>query len=474
MTNQTGIPLVDPLVRYLNQRRLSRLIEDAKTLTESLTSVSEAEKAAQQVDLIDSRQGGNSWDERRALTDSKAQADKQWLLLKVCLRDLEKIRKLNSDSDNCADFIRCFGGVLGKKPGELKTLTLDGVEEGLEKLQTSWNRVRAVPAVKTRVLAIQSVVRFSELNRLAVASIVSGLLVSLGAVWMAFFYQAAAHQSLSRYWTLDDLVVNGIMVVPRALLVLFLCEVIVRSLRTKLIPVILRHPTGTVFCLVAIVAVSISVLGHWEGRSVADGFEGDEVATMTAGNAVLNKVTLVGTTARTAVFLQETNREAARNEENKGGEGVRKDDNNDRSWVARLVAIASPYVKTALCVADEFRMPLVECERSAENSGRRVVVMDRAHVVCHAKLGENGEKNACEDLQTEADAVVRQSELDERIADQTGKTDNGLRVIEERVTKSIVEETGRVQEHMDRHYRLIMERLVPIVSSSDDVNGPPE
>ena len=419
---------------WFRQRRLEQLTRDLRTLTEKLYAIGEAQIVREKaIRLGDAQAQQVKWDDRLWLIDAKEKANEQVFFLDMCIVNLDRAHRLGPGKGTLAELFGPFTGLLGDKtPNAIVDL-----KSALHELRNTWSVVKSMPNVGTHVFAMHAFVRFSELSKLQVASVLSGALVVLGAVRMVFFYHAAAAQPVSVYWTLNDLVIQGVTVVPWVVLLGVSCEVLVRVFRTWVTPKILRYPAFTVASLVLVAIVSVSWFGYVMGTTEFKEFRksrGDEVATV-MDNTTLRRVHLIGTTVRTAVFLMAT----------KGGED------------SLATAEVAGYGRTLRCAASEFLFGWFECPRRQGNAGYQVLVMDRAQVVCHAR---GREQNVCEELRRETNPTA--SRVDERI-------DNNLRAIQQRqgdVEGRIIgyfdEKIATVEEHMDRHYNRIADRLPPL------------
>lgn len=144
--------------------------------------------------------------------------------------------------------------------------------------------------------------------------------------------------------------------------------------------------------------VVTSIVGQWSGKRTYDDFvfaatenrSELESATMTDG-AILEQVYLVGTTSRTAVFLQKPI------ENGPGGFDVAP--GYIETWLKVIGLFPLPTsIRKLFGRRGDMQCPSERCVgeipcRQASNSGKyRVLVVDRAHVLCHTK------GNICETL----------------------------------------------------------------------------
>ena len=439
--------LLTDLRRKWRERQMANLIKEAKALAESVCSMDTVDQARKKASNLANRQDdGMSWDDSQWLMDARKRAQEQILLLDLCLAKVDRVCRLKPGEVVLAEFVKGFSQL-----GDGDERKVDGINDlkrTLNSLRNAWAKVlRTISNVKTRVWAMQAFVRFSDLSRLQMGSIIIGGLILLGAVRMIFFYRAAAAQSVSAYWTLDDLMIRGIATAPLVVVVLLLFEGSLRVLMMSkycawLIP---KHPTRMIMVLFAALLLLAASFGYVRGRAVFVEFTetgGDEVATV-MDNTILCDVHLVGTTSRTAVFLKATaDRSSVRNSQPPG------------CW------------NTFVCAADEFGidLPWVQCEIPNGNQPYQVLVMDRAQVVCHAKAN-NG--NICADLPIRAGAVAKPAYLNERLNEHFGSVQQRLDEVGLEVTVAVGERIDEVEDHMDRHYGQITARLPSLGPDSD-------
>lgn len=255
---------------------------------------------------------------------------------------------------------------------------------------------------KVRLLALHAVFRFSERGSLQLGSLAVGSVIVLGMFYMWFYYQAAAGQFVHRYWTLDDLIIQGINAVWLIALVLSGFEFLFRWLlrgfelerkyRTQICAMSLNHPNWLVAVLLLLLFGVTSVVGQWSGRRTYDDFvsaatrNGSELqsATMTDGT-ILKQVHLVGTTSRTAVFLQQP-----------ADDGTNGDFDVPPGYIETWREVIGLFPLPAVVRGLSRKRETGRCSARkstdeqlcglASNGGKyRVLVVDRAHVLCHTR-----------------------------------------------------------------------------------------
>ena len=78
--------------------------------------------------------------------------------------------------------------------------------------------------IKPPVFMTHAFLRFSYSSGIEIPSMFVGGLIALGAIYMAFYYESAAGQSVTAYWTLNDLIIQGILVVPAVVFTILFAE----------------------------------------------------------------------------------------------------------------------------------------------------------------------------------------------------------------------------------------------------------
>ena len=439
--------LLTDLRRKWRVRRMTSFIKESKKLSKDLIPIGKAEQTRKKaVNFTHPQDDSISWNDRLWLLDTRERAQGQILLLDTCLVEIDRVLKLNPEREALAEFVKIFSHLVDED--ERKVDGINDLKTALNALRNVWSEVvRTISVVKTHMWAMQTFLRFSELSRLEIGSLIIGALIVLGAVRMVFFYQAAAAQSVSAYWTLDDLIIEGITIAPLVVVVLLFFELLFRVFGTYLVPKTLKNPTKMVLFLFGALLVFTSCFGYFRGKAVFVEFretEGDEVATV-MDNTILRNVHLVGTTSRTAVFLKAT-------------QGKSSLQNSKRK----------NYWNTICCVADEFRiglpffdLPWTQCQKPDGDQPYQVLVMDRAQVVCHAR---GNMANICTDLPIRKGAVVRQEDLNTLLNDNFRTAQKGLA---DKGTKALNDRIDVLEEHIDRHYSKITARLSLLAPDSD-------
>lgn len=351
--------------------------------------------------------------------------------------------RLDDDSRNSLreSLFDCFAKPL--ELGREQASSLDELLKVLEERSSPWRGlVEDVQRVRPPVFVSHAFLRLSDSTGVEVASLFIAVLMALGAINMAFYYATVAGQAANAYWTLEDLIIQGVLVLPWIVAALIVVEIVFAIVRQvfrgpggyRWHGVILAHPLQMAVAFVLVMAVALSIEGHLTGTKVLEEFE----TTMNPDNidnrqmatvmdlSVLNNVYLVGTTDRTAIFLQ-------------------------MKESATSVKVDPPSLEQAAsCVATSFGIGKKTCVGGG-GPNHLVLVMDRALVVCHARMGE------CE--------VVKRDEKGKpeappgRLAEQLTALAGNVTAIkrwsrdhDERLNAELRD----VEKHMNRHLNIIL------------------
>ncbi len=315
------------------------------------------------------------------------------------------------------------------------------VKQELREAQERWGSARAeIEEDIPDAFLIHSFLRVAERSRVEVVALFLGLIIFMGAVFTEAFYHAAIGSSVLRYVTLEDFLdegVRGVYLFATFLIVAELVFWVVRwsqrghSHRWRYRPHrwILDRPFPVAAGWAILVLAGTFVWGWALGEDRRAEFfamkpRSVEMATVMDGT-VLRDVYLVGTTSRTATFLQ-----VCKWDDSPSGEDGRVLD-----ACTRETSASAP-------------------EGDSSVDGGRVLVLDRALVVCHAAgeactnqkrrdlLGSNDDWNA--DVARELEGVARSGEL-------LGQ--------EARLKERLEEKFSAVDKHLNRHRRQIVERI---------------
>ena len=405
---------------------------------------SNAQSALQQYDKFKATVA--QWDTRNQLMLIRIEADEQIAILRKVLSEVERIIPLAENKNELDDAVKNFRIGLFGELGDLNELQHRlGFEKNLEDLQGQLscenyeypekyeriidrkrlaeilgvNDIGALKSAldtriclykhlvdkikkkKIRLLVLHAIFKLTDKGNLQIGSLVVASLILLGMFYIWFYYQAAAGQFVHSYWTLDDLIIQGITVSWLVAASLFFFELLFRwllmgfenedAIRRTTCQWLLRSPSWVVSIFVVFLLFIATVVGHSNGKQsyiefvLASGADGNqlETATMTDG-AVLDNVHLVGTTSRTAVFLQKPDTGGSRN----FGEPPRYYE----TWIRVIKLLPFPYVcandglerdgKWSNLVVSWF-CALID-QPPPTYPAYNVLVVDRAHVLCHA------------------------------------------------------------------------------------------
>lgn len=332
---------------------------------------------------------GTSWRFSKQIVEVRLMADERLQLMTKCVRAIRRVTRFDPDRQLSDQLAGRLARIFGKAPSNFKMARQD-----FSNCQEKWKKiVSEAQRVRNPLFASQVFSKLSEHSRLETASLVIGGLVAAGAVQMMFFYKAAAEQFIFAYWVWDDIVVQAINVVPFAVAVLLVSEMFFRVLRWSceklghlgLVLFFLHHPTlfASLFSLFFVCIASF--IGYHQGVAVWAEFKsnngGKESATL-MDQTYITKVHLVGTTSRTAVFLQAKTADTKNGDESQAAE----------SPICRSVPGYFEVLMDVVCT-----QPFPSCkDDKRSNSGNdkrpdpgyRVYVMDRDKIVCHAEMGQ--------------------------------------------------------------------------------------
>ena len=315
--------------------------------------------------------------------------------------DLKELRSDLQKSDY--NYPREYEEVIEKYKLEdiLDVVDLNSLNEAMNgRIRLYKELVETVRQKRVRLLAFHAIFRLSERGGLQIATLAVGSVIILGMFYMWFYYQAAAGQFVHRYWTLDDLIIQGINVAWLVGLVLIGVELLFRWLlrgfesqnkwQTSMGQVLLNHPNVLVLVFLGVLLGVTSFAGQLSGTRTYDDFvlatirDHDELesATMT-DRTILRDVHLVGTTSRTAVFLQVAERDGGEFDSSPG---------YFETWLEIIRLLPFPNICSKVLsergVYESVFGGSCTVESSEESAGSgkyHVLVVDRAHVLCHTK-----------------------------------------------------------------------------------------
>lgn len=428
-------------------KRQDRLLTEARALAAGILPLEEATGRADELpDRVRQVDGKDRWKSWRWLIATHYVAQDQLPRLRDCGRLIERSKSVRRDLDQKAQV--AFENAL------ISTLThalridprgassLDAVSKRFEECEKKWGEIaEKVRDERPPVFVSHAFLRLSDSTGLEIASLFVAGVIGLGAVYMAFFYATAAGQAPTAYWTLDDLIIQGIMILPQLFVALVVVEAVFGVARRifggkgsyRWHGMIVAHPLLVAFGFFVVMAVVLAVTGHGQGEAKLDDFKSSmkpgekrQMATV-LDRSVLNDVFLVGTTDRTAIFLQLKDAE-------------------------KPVGVRAPTLgETVSCVLSSIGIWDESCD-GGDRPNHRVLVMDRALVVCHAK------ENECVTVEPSVTPTIdRPSTM--ALAMQLDALDRKVGAIEQWTDshhKDVKGEFVNAAEHLNRHLGIIL------------------
>lgn len=413
------------------------LIRESKLLGSSVNPEQSAKDVLERVESFAlGLASEDRWEAWRWLIREYRETEVQLRTLRKCGRQVRLAQKAKIGGDDLTDFLGCFTTI------NADARTIGDLSRGITSRIDLWTEVREkVRSARPRVFVTHSFMMLSEASGIEIASLMFGGLILLGALYIWAFYTAAVGETVATYLTIDDLINHGILALRQVAVALIIIEVIFATWRYSLSLIsdkyayslhwfVLKYPLalgGVSFVFMALVAYLwagyVGTLKRYEFSLMTPATS--QLATVTDGT-ILRDVLLVGTTSRTATFLQVTEW---------GVVSSRRDgDNLVNDCSARVVSEGGGedvYVANS-CVAEH-----------------RVLLFDRALIVCHAK-GEACLDQDKREESTQPPIVIELSDLVERIEELPTSTELDVQLEQVKVT---------VDDHLNRHLRLIAERF---------------
>ncbi len=443
------------LFRKFRQADFETLIREAQELGPRLLGEKEAKKAlgaaAAHEKGID---GPTRWKSWRQLIEINEQCEDQLRALRHTHYLLGEVEQAGLDGRKKSDVLGTFDHLLKDDPDQ------DLIEEIRER-ERCWLQVRAkVKDVMPDVFVVHAFLRLADLTGVEIASLLVGGLLCLGAIYTNTFYFAAIGTSVLDYFTWEDFTYQGLRVLREIAVAFVLVECLLWTFRkvrrrSSLGAAfaahrrVLKSPVKMVVHMFLFTAVLTFCSGWLSGKlERARFFEKEpcelELATALDGS-ILDDVFLVGTTSRTAAFLQvkEWGTWAPSGE---GGVQAGCEDEVPRSPWTRI----GDYVGALKGVIRNPMRGEGESKREEGGFGERVLIMDRALVVCHARgdaclkqgrrVPDAGTKEAIAELTKRLETVAQSDELGQL--------------------------SKEVDKHLNRHHRQVLSLIEPLGSES--------
>ena len=446
---------------------LQTLIDTSSKLVDDLIPIARASDVRKKATIYaGSDTSLDSWDISKWRTESRNVADQQLVIIQDCSAIVDRALELQSsfqEQQLNEKFVACYSEKL-----ELDDdAQLFHVKNKLASHASDWiSTVAKIRDVKARAFAVQAFFKIAERSGIEVASIVIGGLIVFGAVHTTFFYQTAAGISISNYWALDDLFIQSILFAPYAIAALFGLELWFRFVRRSyesderlssaslyrtagtLYRSVLTRPTRLVFYFFGFLLLLAATSGFVGGCSTFEGFkdwdESDSESATVTDETILEDVYLVGTTSRTAIFL-------------KVNDWDKLDDEVPHTFgnvTACIVAGLYPGTHNRLC----------NWPSQDKVSAFSVAVMDRAQVICHAKV-DTCEQPRPSQTQSSPDILqvlngqqAKMQKIEQHLGRHLPSIQNGI-LATHRLVHDVETEVVDLQEHVDRHYWKTMKAL---------------
>lgn len=478
--------------RRVRQARIVKLSRRAKRIEKQLAAPGDAdtERGEAEAQLKNFGSGKEKWKAWGALLEAHRRCDLRVRAFARAASLLRKAKRLDLSTQETRDLASSFRRV-ASQTDEVALLEVEIQEAG-----EAWKDERdflekEIPGI----FLVHAFLRVSELGRVEVATLCTAALVWFGIVYSEAFYFGAIGTGVLRYVTVEDFLDQGVRGVLPLACFLIAVEVAFVLLRWILsesarLPhkwcykphrLILDHPgwTATWTFLVITLAMASMGLVHGGVRRV-DAFatkaSGLESATV-MGGTTLRHVYMVGTTSRTAAFLQvcswEKDRQFGLEEVHVGIFGpvvaLRKTlDRVGREVGKAVEGSVGPggKVKAGWGVVAGLVPELEACPKDAEEETweypvrGRVLIMDRALVICHA-VGD-----VCTDQEGTAVDGETQAALDslsERL-DGIGRQLE-LRGVRELVDQRLEDHVEEIDARLNRHRCQIVEHIDSLRSS---------
>ncbi len=317
-------------------------------------------------------------------------ARRQLLLLDKCLALIRCSRWMKMEDKHVNETIDCFKKSMGDD------ISKEDLKEKISETKKLWLQVQdRIQEVRPPISFIHVFLGIKKRGGIEVSSLIVGSLVVLGAVYMSFSYEAVAGISAYKYWTVEDLILRGVLVVPFIAILWGLLEVVLllfhisRRIKYLFCGWLVKVPGIPLFLFFSLAVIVVSLLSYMRGMDTLSKFarmneKSAQMATVMDGT-VLNNVYLVGTSDRTAIFLQAKDlKEDGKTQEFKDWQKEWRDDMQEY-----LDAKKKGYWKVAKHVVFPFG------DKSSQSSSSSpvkkpydMVVMDRALVICHALMNK--------------------------------------------------------------------------------------
>ena len=412
-------------------------IEQAKEYNSNLLSAKKLAKIREEIrEYTNDSSAERRWMIRRWMLRTRKKAADQHDLLEKCRIVILLVNSQELGERKRKQFVTCFSS-LGKELGDLPELG-----NAVDERDKAWGEaLKEMETIRLPTFLTHAFLTLSNSTQIEMASLFVGGLIALGAAHMTAFFWAAIGEGASPYWTLNDLIVQGIEILVYVIPTLIILEGLLsaigfsrRSFKYKMDYWVVEHPVRLVGIFLLATAVVVVAIGHFFGKKALNDFlEMDmqtvEMATVLDGT-VLRNVQLISTTDRTAVFLQ-----ADIEEEEKPTKQILE------NW--------------------RKKQPNEEKKGGQEEREKHytVLIMDRALIVCHAKDSQ------CESPKKDDNTVAAGiKDLDGRLSELDGTLINRL----DAFSKGMDRKFEDIDAHMDRHRALDRVSFDEILAAIDE------
>ena len=342
----------------------------------------------------------DQWEAWRWLAHTYEECERQLNYLEQCQKEVRQIQKFQEiikeklPENGLNQYMSGFENLLPKEKDQdggqdVSELTI--LHGAIGKRIAQWKMIKdRIESIRPNIFVIQSFLMLSDISSIEMASIFVGAFMFWGFMYLTGFYSVVMSEGLgiTEYLTVEDLVNQGILVLEQVLIAWLIIELIFmlvgwiarrndEGFEHRIHWFFVKQPLTLALPSLIFITLFTFLWGKWEGNNSLDDFsalteESAQVATVLDGT-ILNNVYLVGTTSTTAVFLQ-------------------VEDWGTRARNAQLKEAAANCSLAAPAPAPESNDDMERCVAS-----HRVLIMDRALVVCHAMgdacLRQDGERS---------------------------------------------------------------------------------
>ena len=400
--------------------------------------------------------GRDRWQAWRDLVRIYGESEAELKILNRCRAKALQARSMKLSATQLASFLNRFDSLAPD------AREIDGLVSAIDDRRNQCIEVqKKVRSVQPRVLVIHAFLMLSDISGLEVATLFAGGLLLLGAVYMTGLYEAAVQSTVHAYWTLDDLINHGILVLIPVVVALIVIEVLFSILKlfTWLLAdkgnaffahwFVLKHPFYLILPSFAFMALVAWSSGEFRGSNKKDEFmkltpAEAELATVMDGT-ILRDVYLVGTTSRTATFLQVT------------AWGTRMPGRTGEDGLPPCRKQQTPVQGGGSPPGKPMQTPPSQDSCVLD---KQVLIMDRALIACHA-VGLACLNQDRRDQNTGGEAVDGMAKELKSLTTELGTLSTSVEKLPklEDVTSELKKTSDVMDAHLNRHLELIKTRV---------------